>query len=342
MRRWSYRVFFVTHLVAALAVPPLIFFHAPSVRLYVVEAAGIFAVDLAVRKTTAVTAPASLEAVPGTDLIKLSVPLPPKKARQYLNRPASHVYLSVPPENRPASPANFIFDFLYNPFTVASVNESSNAISLVFRRQIGPMTTHLGNLAASSSSSSSSPDSETKLPLTIEGPYGAASLSFPDLLAKGGGAHRILLFAGGVGATFALPIYNALIAERPTSKVKFIWAIRAAADATWAVSLTSSEGGKSLLDDDKVQLFLTGDMGSGSGPSPSASHSYEMSDLRRRNAKRPDITKIVDDTFRLGQNETVAIMVCGPAEMVRDVRQAVRPWVMKGRNVWWHDEAFGW
>ena len=343
VRQWSYRVFFVTHLMTAMFVPWLIFFHAPPVRLYVVEAALIFTIDLAVRKTTSVTAQATLETVPGTDLVKVSIPVPPKKTRQYLARPASHVYLSIPPENRPATNAS-IFDFLYNPFTVASVDDKSDAVSLVLRRHAGPMTSHLGNLAASSSSTSST-STETKFALTVEGPYGEASLTFPEFLVTGG-AHRVLLFAGGVGATFAVPIYNALVADWPSTKVKLIWAIRAAADATWAVSLPSStatEDGKSLLDDDNVQLFLTGDMGHDAPAAPSAAATgVEMSDLRRRNTRRPDITKIVDDTFRLGQGETVAVMVCGPLGMTQDVRRAVRPWVMKGRTVWWHEESFGW
>ena len=334
VRRWSYRVFFVTHLVAAMAVPPLIFFHAPSARLYLIESVVVFIIDLAVRKTTAVTTPATLEAIPGTDLVRLTATLPAAKTARYRLRPASHVYLSVPPEGRPnanpTSPAHFVFDFLYNPFTVASTS-AADTISLVFRRNAGPMTSHL---------SSSAGEDAPKLPLTIEGPYGAASLSFPSFLTGAGGPpHRVLLFAGGVGATFILPIYNTLLADYPASKVRFIWAIRAAADATWAVSLNESSG-TSLLDDENVQLFLTGDMGTTT--SPANGSGIELGDLRRGNTKRPDIRKIVDDTFRLGQGETVAVLVCGPTEMARDVRNAVRPWVMKGRNVWFHDEAFGW
>jgi NAD(P)H-flavin reductase len=212
------------------------------------------------------------------------------------------------------------------------------------------MTSHLGKLASSSATTSLAANPETKFPLTVEGPYGEASLAFPQFLVTGG-AHRVLLFAGGVGATFAVPIYNALIADWPSTKVKLVWAIRAAADATWAVTLppssssaaSAAEDRKSLLDDDNVQLFLTGDMGSDTADAPLASASgVQMSDMRRQNTRRPDITKIVDDTFRLGQAETVAVMVCGPLEMTQDVRKAVRPWVMRGRNVWWHDETFGW
>lgn len=312
----------------------------------------LFAADLAIRKTTAVTVTATLEAVPGTDLVRVSAPLPSSSASkvvsQYRARPASHVYVSVPPEGRPtanpASPSHFIFEFLYNPFTVASVSASSSVdttLSLIFRRYAGPMTSHLHL------SSSSTPP---RIPLTIDGPYGEASFSFPSLLSQKGGAHRILLFAGGVGATFILPIYRTLLADHPASRVRLVWAVRTAADVTWATSPSEGAANSSLLDDEDVQIFLTGEIGADSTASSrgtgaggsSTNRGIELADLHGRRAGRPDVRKIVDDTFRLGQAETVAVLVCGPEGMARDVRNAVRPWVMKGRNVWWHDEAFGW
>lgn len=332
VRRWNYRVFFVTHLMAAFSIPVLIFFHAPSARVYVIEAIVGFIVDLGVRKATTITASATLEAVPGTNLLKIDVPLL-KQGEKFRARPGSHIYLSIPNESRPSgSPSNLIFELMYNPFTVASVNDESSTITVIARSRNGPVTNHLATLASLG----------TKIPLSIEGPYGAAGKAFSTLLAEN--IDRVLLFAGGVGATFALPIYHALLAEKPFAKVKLIWAIRSAGDATWAVSTSTTQ--KSVLDDGNVQLFLTGDLGLSSSSDISFPGGIELTDLHRRRTsgskKRPDVGKIVDDTFRTGLEETVAVMVCGPAEMARDVREVVRPWVMKGRNVWWHNEAFGW
>jgi ferredoxin-NADP reductase len=67
-----------------------------------------------------------------------------------------------------------------------------------------------------------------------------------------------------------------------------------------------------------------------------------MDDLRRQSKKRPDVKRIIDDAFRKDNQGSVAVMVCGPAEMAKDVRDAVRPWVMRDRRVHWHNEAFGW
>jgi hypothetical protein len=57
---------------------------------------------------------------------------------------------------------------------------------------------------------------------------------------------------------------------------------------------------------------------------------------------RPDFAEIVDGVFKLGNEESVAVIVCGPAGMARDVRSEVGRWVRKGRDVWFHDEGFGW
>ncbi|VUC23663.1 unnamed protein product [Clonostachys rosea] len=347
VRRWSYRVFFITHLVAALSVPPLIFFHAESARFYMIGALLVFTMDIGVRKIFVVTAPSTIEKVPGADIIKIEATLPAKKISSFAARPGSHIYLSIPPSSRPSqnmlSPSCFLYEFLFNPFSVAAVNEKTNSVTLVARARSGPMTARLSSLASGTSSSSSS-DPVPQVSLNIDGPYGATGKAAQDLLSAK--VDRVLLFAGGVGATFALPIYQALLSDSNSSaatspKVKFIWAVRSASDATWAIS----SGAKSILDDDKVELFLTGDMGVGQDSSEregEQSRGLEMDDLRRQSKKRPEAKKIIDDAFRKGSQESVAVMVCGPAEMAKDVRDAVRPWAMLGRPVHWHNEAFGW
>lgn len=351
VRRFSYRLFFLTHLLVAFLVPLLIFFHAPLVRWYLVEALAVFLIDLVARKLTTVTAPSALQIIPGTNLVKVSAPLPPRKAAAFRARPGSHLYINLPPASRtPSVPASdsHLFDLLYNPFSVASVDPFGNTITFVARARTGPLTTVLAQHAARHS----------KIPISIEGPYGALGKHFDQLLGWTSG--RILLFAGGVGGTFALPVYQAILKENPAAKIQLIWVIRSASDATWAVnnnsSNSSASAGRSVLDDDNIQLFLTGGLGvpddDTSDTSP-GNDDIELADLRRNDRrnrlaanqarKRPDIAKIVDDTFRLGREESVAVLVCGPAEMAREVRASVRPWVMKGtRKVWFHDESFGW
>ncbi|KAF4976886.1 hypothetical protein FZEAL_6508 [Fusarium zealandicum] len=339
VRAESYRIFFITHLVVAFVVPPLIYFHAPSARFYVVEAVGVFVLDLAARKITTITAPAVVEAIPGTSLVKVTATMPRNKAIKYKARPGSHIYLSMPPASRPGigqlSTPYLLYEFLYNPFTVASSNTVTGELTFVARTRTGPMTNRLSHFSSVDTSSASA----NKVELNIEGPYGTIGKTFNDLVDSGIG--RILLVAGGVGATFAVPLYHALLAENPAARVQLIWAIRSAGDATWA---SSSPTGKSLLDDDQVQLFLTGDMGVANDRDNAAG--VEMSTRSARPAgqrpKRPDLQQIVDDTFRREQQESVAVLVCGPSGMARELRTCVTPWVNKGRDVWWHSESFGW
>ncbi|KAL7762018.1 hypothetical protein ACKLNR_008553 [Fusarium oxysporum f. sp. zingiberi] len=342
VRQASYRLFFIVHLFGAFAIPPLIYYHAPSSRFYIAEAVGVFVLDLAARKITTITAPAVIEAIPGTSLVKVSAKLPAPKIAKYTARPGSHIYLNVPAASRPGigqfSAPYLVFEFLYNPFTVASTNQETGELTFVARTRNGPMTNRLHHL----SSTTNTGGSTEKVELNIEGPYGAIGKTFNDLINSG--INRILIVAGGVGATFAVPLYHAILAENSTTNVQLVWAIRSAGDATWAASTPT---GKSLLDDDQVQLFLTGDMGVANDSDNAAG--VEMNNLSQqstrpvvRNSKRPDLQKIVDDTFQKGQQDSVAILVCGPVEMSRELRKSVTPWVMKGRRVWWHNESFGW
>ncbi|KAF4340458.1 ferric cupric reductase transmembrane component 2 [Fusarium beomiforme] len=342
VRQLSYRLFFIVHLFGAFVIPPLIYYHAPSSRFYIFEAIGVFVLDLAARKITTVTAPAVIEAIPGTSLVKVSTKLPASKIAKYAARPGSHIYLNVPPASRPGigqfSAPYLIFEFLYNPFTVASTNLQTGELSFVARIRNGPMTNRLHHLASATNAG----ESAEKLELNIEGPYGVIGKTLNDLITSG--TSRVLIVAGGVGATFAVPVYHAILAENSTANVQLVWAIRSAGDATWAASTPT---GKSFLDDDQLQLFLTGDMGvandSDNAPGVELINLSEQTTRPVvRNSKRPDLQKVVDDTFQKAQHDSVAILVCGPAEMTREIRKNVTPWVMKGRKVWWHNESFGW
>ncbi|KHO01004.1 Ferric reductase, NAD binding protein [Metarhizium album ARSEF 1941] len=347
-REYSYRLFFITHLAVALLTPVLLFFHASSARLYIAEALAIFALDLAARRITTISAPSTVELIPGTTLVKVTSSIPAHKLARFRVAPGSHIYLSVPPQARTAavpSSKSAIFDYLCNPFSVAAVDAQDGTICLVARVRNGPMTNLLS--AFSSATSAPQPPSDARnITLGIEGPYGTMATRYNDLVNWG--ATKVLLVSGGVGATFTLPIYQALQSELPSAKTQFVWAIRSAGDATWAVSNETT--GQGLLQDPNVQIYLTGDMGLGEDGPAAPAGSVEMSSLHRTNGqltanhnkKRPNIEKIVDDTFRGSSDESVAVLVCGPVEMARELQQRVGPWVMKGRRVWWHNETFGW
>lgn len=378
IRQFSYRLFFITHLISAIAIPPLIFYHARSARLFMAVALAAFILDLITRKIDTVTSEATVERIAGTNLVKITASLPHHKINRFRAFPGSHIYLSIPAAARPdsdqASIAFLLFEFLFNPFTVAAIDDETGDLTLVARHTGGPLTTALTRFAGLKPANTVTRSTivsreEGKIPLCIEGPYGV-SRHFPSL--AGGEFDRVLLIAGGIGATFIIPLYRALLHDSPAAKVEMIWAVRGAGDATWAVTGTNGKG-KPLMEDENVHIFLTGDilnsddasasrLGRSNRPNPGQRSSsvdargdgeVEMSAMyrdRRRggrftsshNRKRPDLKKIVDDVFRQSAEERVAVVVCGPEEMGREVRSHVGAWVYKGRRVFWHNEGFGW
>ncbi|OAA56040.1 Flavoprotein transmembrane component [Cordyceps fumosorosea ARSEF 2679] len=361
IREAAYRVFFITHLVGAFFAPTLLVFHAKSARWYAIECCIIFLFDLAVRRRYSTVVLATIEAIPGTTLIKITAPLPLGHLDAFRGAPGSHVYVSLPTEGRKdsvPSSQSALFDYSYNPYSVASLVEDAEAITFVVRTRRGAMSRVLTDYAAAGVAAAS-PD-DAKVRLTIEGPYGAMARKYRSLLTSG--ASRVLFVAGGVGATFILPIFQAAQAELPLARLQMVWAVRAAGDATWAVP-ASVASGKTTLGDERIQLFLTGEAAVGPGEADGRGESGSAIEMRplppsrrafggrggrtclgaaEQNRRRPDFEKIVDEAFRLSAQGVVAVVVCGPKEMADEVRRCVRPWVMKGRRVWYHNESFGW
>ncbi len=223
VRRFSYRIFFIVHLLVAMAVPPIIIFHAKPASFFMAEAILVFIADLVSRKIDTVTAQATLESIPGTTLVKISATIPYSKVSRFRAHPGSHVYLSVPAAARGSAGSSslsyLLFEFLFNPFTVAHVDAENNDLTLVVRHLSGPMISALARFSGGAGA-----PGVIKVPLNSKGLYGS-SVTLPQL--AGGDYDRVLLVAGGVGATFTVPLYRALLSDNPTAKVELVWAVRA-------------------------------------------------------------------------------------------------------------------
>lgn len=327
LRALSYRLFFVIHLLIAFATPLLLCIHAPPARPFFIQALAVFVLDLITRKLDTTAATATLTSLPTTNLIQIVASLPTaSKLTRFRARPGAHIYLSLPS----SSPAA-LFAFLFNPFTVAAVDPAARTVTLVARHRAGPMTSALAAAAAAGK----------RFPLAIEGPYGVAA-RFPRLV--GGAYDRVLLVAGGVGATFTVPLYRALVEEGGAVKAEMVWVVRGRGEVAWA----EAEGVGALTEDENVRVFVTGGGGAAEGAS-----GVDMGALGRRRSNggavgrevvhrgRPDLRKIVDEVFRGGADERVAVLVCGPEAMAREIRGHVGVWAKRGRDVWWHNEGFG-
>ncbi|ROV93532.1 hypothetical protein VSDG_06828 [Cytospora chrysosperma] len=326
IRDYSYRIFFITHLTVAMIIPPLIWFHAKSARIFLVEALLVFLADIISRKIDTVISMATLESIPGTSLVKITTSIPVKKANRFRSHPGSHIYLQIPAGSRPStslvSADHLVHEFLFNPFTVAAVDEATGDITLVCRHFGGPMTSTLKKLAKNNARQGAA-----QVPLAIEGPYGVPSY-FPKL--SGGDFDRILLVAGGVGATFTVPLYRALVNDKPSTKVQLVWAVRSMGDVSWV--LAGKEGKKAFSGNDNVQVFVTG-TADGEGGQEADGEDVELTTMNhdheiQHQLMRPNLKMIVDGVFEHGHDERVAVLFCGPTEMGRDLRRHV--------GVWWY------
>lgn len=345
IRKLSYRIFLITHILAALATPFIIWLHVPHGRVFMAEALLAAIIDLAVRRFSRVTSLCTLEAILGTDLVKVTVTNAAETMiRNLASRPTSHIYLSIPPRSRsnksPLLLAHLGFEFICNPFTVASVDKEAEEFTLIARQMRGPTTKTLASL-------SSLQPIDTKVALSFDGPYGGGT-HFPSFAGSAFG--RVLLVAGGVGATFILPLYKHIRAENPSLRVEMIWAVRDINEAAWPVTQPGGE----ILRDGGVRLFCTGSETESSNSltyDSSSVSDVEMSSLEKggkeddksipvESFERPDLRRIVNELFQQGRCERVGVIVCGPGQMATDVRRSTASWVKKGRDVWFHNESY--
>ncbi|KAL8629468.1 hypothetical protein Q9189_004810 [Teloschistes chrysophthalmus] len=233
VRRKNYFLFFVIHVAISLSILPILYFHVSHLRAYILESAFVYLVLILQRNYSQTAIPnATISHVQGsTNLISITIPLPPslsKKSKQTFH-PGQHIYLSLPTATLTAPHEKLRL----NPFTIANLphkdsdsNHNNNSIQLIIRSLSG--TTSL--LSSIALSKKGSPQTPPTAPLLIEGPYGS-SPHFPSLHSF----DKILLVAGGVGATFTLPIYRSLLAQNfPQQNIRFVWSARRFGDTQWS------------------------------------------------------------------------------------------------------------
>ena len=138
IRKHSYRVFIIIHVVVIMTLPPSIWLHVRTAEKILVLIA-----DMAARTFRTATCPATIDMIPGTNLIKAVVvlKLPLARLRRFTTHPAFYAYLSVPQATCLPS------GIMSSPFRVAPVNEETGDPVFVARRTSGPTTRTLARLA---------------------------------------------------------------------------------------------------------------------------------------------------------------------------------------------------
>jgi NAD(P)H-flavin reductase len=340
--------FYKVHVAFSGLLMPALFFHVPTARKYVYQMIAYYIFNGAARKnSTTVPILSSVIPLPGTSLFRLRVPGPAWGVPPLMGAgtpgwvPGQHVY--VKQSISPAMPRS--------PFTVVSIppaegqdggDECSN-IDLVIRNLNGPNT---GWLAAKPVETGLDKQNVTVL---VEGPYGEAREIVPRLLQGDESGGSIMLVAGGVGATFTIPIYLSLLAKRKSAKsIHFVWVVKSIQDAEWGLAMLKTAKAPEV---DAVVYVTRGedrnlcengfeDMGNG------------LQVLHY--GRRPEMKAVVDGVFSpnqapekgtVGSGKSygkVNVLACGPPSMMRALRLAVGSHVMGyGRDVLYYEEAFG-
>ena len=334
IRDYSYRVFFYLHVFLTIFLLPVLYFHVLHLRLYILEAVVIFGIIILQRNLAEARVSGTINRIPGTNILSIKVVVP--SSSRFRNFAAGqHIYIGFP---------SLVEKLRKNPFTIASTPKVSKSQIELYVRSLRGTTAMLEALIVQ----------PQPVPLTVEGPYGS-SAKFPPI----DDYDRVLLVAGGIGATFTLPIYIRLLETMNANKVKFLWSVKTVEDAMWGLEAFKNDKGE---ENNPIELYVT-TMSSANGTTQSqrrlksgsthmsgdgieledANDTSEALEHLRNVAKpgRPDLAAIVDDVFEENQSERVAILVCGPPGMGRNLRKEVGRWVID-HKVFWHNEEFGW
>ena len=347
IRTWNYRLFFYLHVILSASLLPILFFHVSHIRRYIIESAAVYLIVILQRNVSQTTAEATMELLPSTNLLAITIPLT-KALSSKTYAQGQHIYLGFP---------SLPQKLRINPFSIANRDPQEDKKIELVARTLSGTTAMLADYATKQKLAS----------LTLEGPYGAANY-FPDLVAY----DRILFVAGGVGATFTLPIYLDLLHRNARGEqipsIKFVWSVRQVADAQWGIKQMHEACD---TPPESFNIYTTQSEVDGQDSEPLArrtqnrskeevSNSIELQERDRLLSDssssedaasqatktvligRPDFRAIVDEVFSYNGRERVAVLVCGPSAMGTSVRSEVGRWVWKGRDVFWHGEEFGW
>lgn len=323
IRRQVYHaVFYRSHVILTAILPVVLWFHVPYTRIYVAQAILFALANGILRGGASQPATVTYEEA-GKDIVRVRAKVGGKHLYPYL--PGVHVYLNQPG----IGPRT--------PFTVLSAralgnSEKESEIELIAKNSYGPMT---GALADATKHNQ-------KLKLSLEGPYGEAQVYMPELLDEENARRGcFLVVAGGVGATYALPIYKALVKIRgSTNDMRLLWLVRKEEDIEWAKDF--------LLDSNfasGMHVFIT------QPEKPDTlSVSGQPASLGGLSAGHPDWEDQVSALFGPKSSAAsekhlaspVRIMVCGPLGLSRRLRQAVSEYaIVEGQDVMWYEEQFG-
>ncbi|KAI9831531.1 MAG: hypothetical protein M1826_003421 [Phylliscum demangeonii] len=242
LRRWCYEFFVVQHLVSMAAFVAMVYVHTPQdLHRWIWIPVGFFALDRLARAVNVLYQNASVfhpgrrrrlrrrqaqdrQASGGSSWLTSHAELTPLDGdlvRLTIHQPAmrwtagQHVFLAC----------HSLLPLQSHPFTIASL-PSDDKLEIVIRARTGGTRHYLRRAERDYRLPGAGPDPASDrvlVPVLLEGPYGyIRPLRQFD---------HVVLFAGGVGATFVVPLMRDLVrrcaaSEAVTRRVRLVWVVR--------------------------------------------------------------------------------------------------------------------
>ena len=335
-KKLYHNLFYRSHVAISGLLVVVLFFHVPYTRMYVLQAGAFWMANGYFRTRVTEKTTIRCEALEGTQLLKATFDIDKSGALADWT-PGQHVYLSrgiLGPRN---------------PFTIVDATKGSSKrhmkMTLVARNLGGPQTAALTRSVGYAE----------REELSVEDPYGEASEYMHQLTEHAKNTGQILLIAGGVGATYAVPIYQHLLHSRGnTAGIKLMWLVKSSNDAQWGVEIlrqttsavdvgicitqksqqkfdlfSTTKGIKSIETSSRsdVRSIIQGAIASSKGEAGNGS--------LVSNAKR-------DPRKEKRTYDKLTILLCGPPSLSQTVRSEVGKHVIGyGKDVDWYEEQFG-
>lgn len=221
----------------------------------------------------------------------------------------------------------------------ATSTSTPQTATLLIRRRSGFTSTLYKRLLAHHGTLSS-------LPCLIDGPY--RSQSNEPFQSSG----TVLLFAGGIGITHALPYIPHLLAAHSLGttalrRIRLIWVVHSPDHLEWIRpymnEILSTHKRRDVF---RIQIYITRGGGNGNGNGITGSLTTGGKDLYAPGTNvqmfpgRPDVDAIVEAESH-AQIGAMGVGVCGPGGLADDVRLAVRR-RCASRSIEFVQEGFGW
>ncbi|KXS18948.1 hypothetical protein M427DRAFT_29392 [Gonapodya prolifera JEL478] len=201
------------------------------------------------------------------------------------------------------------------PFTISSEPDllESNLPLTVHIKSLGDWTRHLHREAHRRLA-----EGDAAISLRVDGPYGRSSVDFCD-------AGVVVLFGGGVGITPMIAVAGDVVARMENGlaytvhSVTFIWCVHHPDQLSWFADALVSLRARALALPAGFSASLRVHLTRGRWGNTSL-HPDEAKDLLREG--RPDAKTVLREMRWENPGEDVAVGVCGPKGMVREVRNA--------------------